>query len=158
MWIVIHFTVDRFHKGPVSPRTFQENILEQNKTYVDKHTVTYASFCVKTYQIYIIISTELITFYGTSTRTSCIPRVLQSNEMSRKTAPGLSQGIKFTPTTANPNHCTISPPSNIGIFKYSNHINISPYHDFAISPFMPEKNWFTIGPFHHFRYLTGMTN
>ena len=120
--------MDRFHKVTVSPGTFRYNILENNRTYVEKHTVTYTSFFVQTNQICIIISTEVIPYPGTSTGTIFIPRVLQCNEMSRKNAPDLSQGIKFTPTTADPNHCTIL------------HIQmLQPYYHITISPFMPKK-------------------
>ena len=58
------------------------------------------------------------------------------------------------------NYCTISSPNHIDIFKSSNHIIISPYHDFTITPFVPKKNdspldhltiWITIQKsLHHF--------
>ena len=61
-----------------------------------------------------------------------------------KCAPKLYSSFDhFTIWKKYKNHCTS------GIFKSSNYITISPYHDFTVSPFMPKKlicHW-TISPF-----------
>ena len=47
------------------------------KTYVEKHAVTYASFCAQTNQICIIFITEVLPYLGKSTGTICVPTFVQ---------------------------------------------------------------------------------
>ena len=47
------------------------------KTYLEKHTITYAYFHVRTNQICIIVSTEVPSYPMTSPGTICIPIVCQ---------------------------------------------------------------------------------
>ena len=136
------------------------------KTYVDKHTITYAKFHLQTNQICIIISTEVSYYPWTFTATNCFPlvcRVLSSvvlgdensrenplghvprdnfpggqNPLQQKLSPRTtSWGTNFTPTTKNSN-------AKIGF-------TFSPFHHWWTPPqktYSPLDN-FTISPLHH---------
>ena len=131
------------------------------KTYVDKHTITYAKFHLQTNQICIIISTEVSYYPWTFTATNCFPlvcRVLSSvvlgDENSRENPLGHVPRDNF-PGGQNPLQQKLSPRTT------SWGTNFTPttkklqcenwFHLFTISPLMnpPQKNLFTIGQFHH---------
>ena len=120
------------------------------KTYVEKYSVTYASFCVRTNKIYIIVSTEVTPYPRTSPGKICISRVFQvfsgattcPGRLSRKMSPGRLSREKNSLQRQN---CWWQ--------NRRNKITISLYHDFTISPFLPK----TIEPFHHLEIIIKVT-
>ena len=91
---------------PVCPGTLQDNLPGRTRTFIEKHTVTYTSFCLQTNQICIILSTEVLPYPGTYPRTICVPIVVLSKKMHQENVSGkipwdVSRGTKVTPTTDN---------------------------------------------------------
>ena len=95
---------------PGNVRTISEEVL---KTYVQKHDIKYAYFCVRPNQICIILSTEVPPYPRTSPGVNFIPVVCQVFSLGNNCIGGLfreisprttSQGKKFAPTKNFPRY------------------------------------------------------
>ena len=80
-----HFVVPY---GTSLSRDMRGQYPERTKMFVEKRTITYASYCVQTNQIYIIVIAEVLPYICTSPGKMCALRVVLSNEMYQDTVPG----------------------------------------------------------------------
>ena len=127
--------------GQCPPGHVGTNSWDVLKTYVEKHTITYAYFCIRTNQICIIVSIEVPAYTKTSNRTICVPIVCQvlssvvpGNENSQDYPTGFllgrrifsndnclpgkfSWGGGFTPTPKLNHRDEIVSPSSLGLFN-----------------------------------------
>ena len=125
--------IRQFRKEPVFPVTCQDNILGLTRKYLEKRTAMYASFYVRTNQIYIVVSIEVLHYSGTYPRTIFSPRVVLSNKIywdvvTGDIPRGVSQVKKTSLITENWKITTtkiIAPPS--GIISLSHYLSIGEY-------------------------------
>ena len=107
---------------PVCPGTLQDNLPGRTRTFIEKHTVTYTSFCLQTNQICIILSTEVLPYPRTSPRTPPLPESYLERINALVNCPGKYPlghvaGKKSTPTTVD---CKIA-NRKISVTKLSHH-------------------------------------